>query len=395
MAGDFIFMCESVTEGHPDKLCDQISDATVDQFLLHDPLSRVLTECAVSNGVLFIACRYASTATVDIPEIARHVIEQVGYDGEDFGARRCTVMTSLVELDVEHHVNGTAKHPYPEDPGRITASHMTNAFGYACTQTEAMIPLPLWLGHKLARRLAGAGRKGRVRHLAPDGRVQVGVEFHGRMPHRIHSITLVASVEKGLKHGIADLRAELTETVIRPSFQGEAIFPDAHTFIHVNPEGASWSGGPSVHSGLTGRKNAIDTYGEYSRQSAAALSGKDPARIDRIAAYAARYAAKNTVAAKLASECEVHLTYAIGHSVPVSVRAQTFGTGTVSDDEITARIRRHFDFRPAAIARDFDLRRLPARHGGNFYRRLAAYGHMGRCDLDVPWEHTDRVALLT
>lgn len=392
MKSDYMFSSESVTEGHPDKLCDQVADALVDQYLRQDPFSRVLAECAVSNGILFIASRFASTATVDIPEVARQVIRQVGYTGEDFNADTCTVMTSLTELPLapladERELDDAAIE-------RIPAHNMANVFGYACDQTPVLMPLPIWLAHKLARRLAAVRQQQQLTYLSPDGKCQVAVEYRAGRPCRIHSLTLVAGQRQGQVVSAERLRDDLMALVVEPAFQDEAIRPDRGTAIYVNPEGPLIDGGPAVHSGLTGRKNAIDSYGEYCRQSESALSGKDPTRIDRVGAYAARHAAKNVVAAGLASACEVQLTYTPGQSRPVSVQVETFGSGRLPDEALAERIRAHFDFRPAAIVRAYDLRHLPAIHRGGFYRRLAAYGQVGRMDLALPWERTDQAARL-
>ena len=393
MKQDFIFISESVTEGHPDKLCDQISDAVIDQFLHDDPYSRAVVECAVATGIVFIAARYRSGAIVDIPHIARRVISQVGYDQKDFNAKTSSIMTSLNEMS-----NGTAladERTLSEDAiEAVTAKNQANVFGYACNQTAAYMPLPIWLAHKLARRLNAVRLTRELPYLRPDAKTQVGVEFRNRRPARIHSITLLAAHAPTGTPKPEQLREELRAHVIEPVFFDEPVRPDENTRLFVNPEGPFNVGGPSVHSGLTGRKNAIDTYGEYSRHSSAALSGKDPLRVDRIGAYAARYAAKNVVAAGLADECEVHLSYTIGLSRPVSVEVETFGTGKRPDSEITAALKAHFDFRPAGIVRQFNLRHLPALTKGGFYRKLAAYGHVGRMDIGLPWELTDKVALL-
>lgn len=259
------------------------------------------------------------------------------------------------------------------------------------------MPLPIWLAHKLARRLTSVRLKKILSYLAPDGKTQVGVEYKNGRPCRIHSITVIASQGRPETSGGPDLkklRGDIRETVIQPVFQDEAVMADENTRIFINPDGPFILGGPSIHSGLTGRKNAIDTYGEYSRQSGAALSGKDPLRIDRIGAYAARYAAKNVVSAGLAGECEVQLSYSIGISRPVSIQIETFGTGRIPDEKIAALVEKHFDFRLAGIIRQFNLRHLPSTIKGGFYRKLAAYGHIGRMDIGLPWELTDKARLL-
>jgi S-adenosylmethionine synthetase len=391
---DFLFTSESATEGHPDKLCDQIADAIVDRLLQQDPLARVEAESAVSTGILFIAARFAASANVDVPDLARQVIARVGYDREDFNPRTCTIMTSLGELPDGPRIAVDEAQLTQEQIEHVPARQMANVFGFACDHTAAMLPLPIWLAHKLARQLAAARLDKRLRYLAPDGKTQVAVEFRDRRPHRIHSVTLIASQHEAAEPTAARLREDLLGHVIDAVFGDEALRPDSATRIFINPDGPQVAGGPALHSGLTGRKNAMDTYGEYARHSESALSGKDPTRIDRIGAYAARYAAKNVVAAGLAQECEVQLSYSIGQAQPVSVQVDTRGTGKLTDDEIAERVMRVFDFRPAAIVRTFGLRALPSRATGGFYQRLAAYGHMGRLDLALPWEATDRVAAL-
>jgi S-adenosylmethionine synthetase len=257
------------------------------------------------------------------------------------------------------------------------------------------MPLPVWLAHKLSRKLTSVRIQKILPYLMPDGKTQVGIEYRNSRPSRIHSITVIASQLKSAAKGGPDLgklRDDVIETVIGPAFQDEEVRPDSRTRIFVNPDGAVLLGGPSVHSGLTGRKTAIDTYGEYSRHSGAALSGKDPVRIDRVGAYAARYAAKNVVAAGLADECEVQLSYSIGLARPVSIQVESFGTGRIPDERIAAFIERHFDFRLAAILKQFNLRYLPSTVKGGFYRKLSAYGHVGRMDIGLPWELTDRVS---
>jgi S-adenosylmethionine synthetase len=394
MKGDFVFSSESVTEGHPDKLCDQISDAIVDEFLLHDPYSRVIAEAAVANGVVFVAARFVSTATVDIPEVARRVIRHVGYQQDDFNAKDCTVLTSLRELPPSDYQRVDERSLSDDDFERFTARNQATVFGFACDQTPSMLPLPIWLAHRLARRMSAVRLEKLLPYLAPDGKTQVAVEYQSGRPRRIHSITLLTAQRDAGQPDLDALRADLADKVIAPVFANEPLRPDERTRIFVNPDGPVVGGGPGVHSGLTGRKSAVDTYGEYARHSGAALSGKDPARIDRIGAYAARYAAKNIVAAGLASQCEVVISYAIGCARPVSVQVESFGTGVVADEEIVRRLQRHFDFRPAAIMSAFRLRWLPAERKGGFYQKLATYGHVGRRDIGLPWEQTDRAKWL-
>jgi S-adenosylmethionine synthetase len=397
MKQDFMFTSESVTEGHPDKLCDQISDAIVDHFLQNDPDARVVAECAVSTSIVFIAARFASPAAIDLPHVARQVIGQIGYNNATFNAKTCSIITSLRERQFRGPRFDPSGSMTDADMDRIPVRNQVTVFGYACDQTPALMPLPIWLAHRLARRLTAARLQKTLPYLEPDGKTQVGVEYRNGRPSRIHSITVIASQDRSAADGGPDedkLRSDMIESIVRPVFQDEEIKPDNGTRMFINPDGAFVTGGPSIHSGLTGRKNAIDTYGEYSRHSGAALSGKDPSRIDRIGAYAARYAAKNVVAAGLASSCEVQLSYTIGLARPVSVQIETFGTGRIPDAAIAEAVERHFEFRPAGIVRQFNLRRLPSLVKGGFYRKLAAYGHVGRMDIGLPWELTDKAALL-
>jgi len=394
MKKDFMFTSESVTEGHPDKLCDEIADAFVDQFLRQDPFSRVIAECAVSTSIVFIAARFDSSASVDFPYIAREVIGQVGYNQLAFNAKTCSIVTSLRELPPDRQSRFDERTISDEDMDSIPVRNQVTVFGFACSQTPAYMPLPIWLAHKLARRLTSVRFQKQLPYLMPDGWTQVGIEYQDRIPRRVHSITIIACQREDREPNPGQLTEDIRENVIRPAFADEPIAPDGATEIYINPYGPFVQGGPSVHSGLTGRKNAIDTYGEYSRHSGAALSGKDPLRIDRTGAYAARYAAKNVVAAGLARECEVLLSYSMGQARPVSVQVETFGTGAIRDSEIVARITRYMDFRPASIIKQFNLRRLPALVKGGFYRKLAAYGHVGRMDIGLPWEVTDKAQAL-
>lgn len=394
MKKDFMFTSESVTEGHPDKLCDQISDAIVDQFLEHDPYARVIAECAVSTAIVFIAARFVSDITVDFPAVARKVINQIGYDSHSFNGRTCSIVTSLRELSRDDQYRFDERKLSDDEIEKIPVKNQVTVFGFACNQTSARMPLPIWLAQKLARKLTSVRLQKILPYVAPDGKSQVGIEFRNRRPYRIHSVTVIASQNRPEEPVLQRLRDDVMENVILPVFRGEEITPDERTRIFINPDGPFIVGGPSVHSGLTGRKNAIDTYGEYSRHSGAALSGKDPLRIDRVGAYAARYAAKNVIAAGLADECEVQLSYTIGMSRPVSIQVETFGTGKASDDDLALLIERHFDFRIAAIVRQFNLKYLPSLVKGGFYRKLAAYGHVGRMDIGLPWELTDKAAVL-
>ncbi len=394
MKKNFMLTSESVTEGNPDKLCDIISDAIVDHFLEQDPYSRIIAECSIAASIVFIAARFASQAAFSLSEIARKVIGRVGYDGLDFNARTSSVLTSIKELPLDPAYRFDERKLTSKQIQAIPAGNQVTTFGFACRQNDALMPLPIWLAHKLSRRMSAAAKEKILPYLCPEAKTDVGIEYSDRKPSRIHSITITASQKDPEKPKLDKLRADLREAVIDHVFSDEPLRPDSQTEIFINPEGVFHLGGPSVHSGLTGRKNAIDTYGDYSRHGGAALSGKDPLRIDRVGAYAARYAAKNLVAAGLADECEVQLSYSISRSRPESIQVETFGTGKIPDEELTTLLENHFDFRLAAIVRDFKLRRLPANGQGGFYQKLAVYGHMGRLDLDPPWEKTDKADIL-
>jgi S-adenosylmethionine synthetase len=397
MRENFIFTSESVTEGHPDKLCDQISDAIVDRFLRQDPASAIIAECGVSTAIVFIAARFATNASVDIPEVTRQVISQVGYEQPEFNGKTSSIVTSLQEMPPDDRRCFDEKDLSEEEMDQITVKNQATVFGFACDQTPALMPLPIWLAHKLARRLTSVRLQKILPYLTPDGKTQVGVEYRDRRPCRIHSLTVIASQGRQTVAGGPDyqqLQNDLQEAIIDDVFQEEDIKPDKNTYIFINPDGLFIGGGPAVHAGLTGWKTAIDTYGEYARHSGTALSGKDPSRIDRVGAYAARYAAKNVVAAGLAEECEVQLSYSIGLSHPVSVQIETFGTGRISDEAIATLLKKHFDFRLAGIIKQFNLRQLPSLTKGGFYRKLAAYGHVGRMDIGLPWEVTDKIPAL-
>jgi S-adenosylmethionine synthetase len=397
MKKDFMFTSESVTEGHPDKLCDLISDAIVDHVLQKDPYARIIAECAVSTAIVFIAARFATAATVDFANVARQVISQIDYDQQAFNAKTCSVITSLKEVPQDGRPPTDERTMADAVIERIPARNQVTVFGFACDQTAAFMPLPVWLAHRLARKLTAVRLQKTLSYLAPDGKTQVGVEYRDGRPSRVHSITIIASQKQAANDGGPDLKRlseDIRETVLYPVFQDEEIKPDGGTRIFINPDGPFIGGGPAIHSGLTGRKNAIDTYGEYSRHSGAALSGKDPSRIDRVGAYAARYAAKNVVAAGLAKACEVQLSYSIGLARPVSIQVETFGTAQMPDEKIADILEKNFDFRPAGIVRQFNLRRLPSAVKGGFYRKLAAYGQVGRMDIGLPWELTDKAPLL-
>jgi S-adenosylmethionine synthetase len=385
MAAQTIFTSESVTIGHPDKLCDQISDAAIDAFLRQDAGARAVVECAVATGVVFLAARFAADAIVDLPSLARMVIADAGYVGAQFNARNCSILTSIAQSPTDSREPLLAALDDAIIERRV-AHEQANVFGYACRETPELMPLPISLAHRLARAIDRARREG-MHWLSPDAKTQVTVEYRDARPVRIHSISLTAAFDLDLA-GV-DIEDRLRQLAFATLGDG-VLVPDARTDVHVITGEHYDIGGPARHAGLTGRKNGIDTYGEIARQSGAALSGKDPSRIDRTGAYAARHAAKNVVAAGLAERCEVHLAYAIGQARPLSLSVQTFGTGRLPDETIAKRLSAVLDFRPLAISHRFGLRTRPAEAGERgFYRPLAAYGHFGRTDLDLPWEATD------
>ena len=390
MNGNYIFTSESVTVGHPDKLCDQISDSIVDNFLKGDLSSSIVAESAMSSGVLFISAHYTSQAKIDIQRIARDTIRGVGYSSREFDADDCTIMTSFQNHTATDYRPLLLDDMDNNEIDRITAKHPATLFGYATDQTKAMMPLPIWLAHRLAEQLDSKAVRKKLPYLLPDGKAQVAIEYTGGKPERIHSIALVTSQSDTSAVDLNQLRGDMIEHVIEPVLKKQGFSADTKTNIFVNPEGLQIGGGPAVHSGLTGRKTGIDTYGEFARHSGAAMSGKDPLRIDRVGAYAARYAAKNLVAAGLATECEVQLSYTVGAARPISLHVRTYGTGAVDDTELAARLDRAIDFRLGAIVRDLRLQKLPSEIDG-FYKKLAVYGQVGRIDLKVPWEKTDKV----
>jgi S-adenosylmethionine synthetase len=388
MKNDFVFTSDSVTEGHPDKLCDQISDAIVDHFLYSDRYAHLSAECAVATGVLFVATQFNADAVVDIPEIARRVIEQVGYDEEDFNARDCTILTNIHEIARPRNTPGDAQSLSEDRLDTIVASHPATVFGFACDQNPAYLPQPIWLAHRFARQLADTRKEGKLDYLLPDGLAQVSVEYRDRRPAHMHTLNLLASQRSADSPSAKQVHSDLIASVVEPLAQDPATLIDDKTRIFVNPEGPIVGAGPNQHAGLTGRKISIDTYGQYSRQSGAALSGKDPYRIDRIGAYFARYVAKNIVAAGLAAECEVHLSYSLGQALPLSVQVHTYGTATIAEEEIARRVSTQFDFRVGAVVRTLGLHQPPPVN--DFYQRLACYGQMGRLDIVPAWEQVDR-----
>lgn len=407
VAKNFLFTSESVTEGHPDKVCDQISDAILDEFLTKCPKSRVAAETTVTTGLALVCGEITSECYVDIPQVVRNTIKNIGYCGEaggGFDSNTCAVLTSIDEqsCDIAGGVNKALETRDDNANTSVTETENIGAgdqgimFGYACNETPELMPLPISLAHKLAFRLAQVRKEGLVNYLRPDGKSQVTVEYVDGKPSRIDTV-LISTQHDPEINGEADnqkvqaiIRKDLIELVVNYVFENEALKPDASTKYLINPSGRFVVGGPQGDAGLTGRKIIVDTYGGYSRHGGGAFSGKDPTKVDRSAAYAARWVAKNIVAAGLADKCELELAYAIGVAEPISVMVDTFGTGKCQDEEICCLVKQNFDLRPAAIINQFDLRGLPAKNGGKFYQRLAAYGHMGRTDFEVPWEQTDK-----
>ena len=372
-----LFTSESVTEGHPDKICDQISDAILDEILTQDPDARVACETCVSTGLVHIMGEITTSCYVDFQKLVREVVADIGYTRAKYGfdADTCAVISNIdgqspdIALGTNDQVGGAG------DQGMM--------FGYACDETPELMPLPISLAHKLARRLAEVRKSGEMDYLRPDGKSQVTVEYEGDRPVRVDTVVISTQHREDVQ--MDRLRADVMDKVIRAVIPAALL--DEHTKYFINPTGRFVIGGPQGDSGLTGRKIIVDTYGGYARHGGGAFSGKDPSKVDRSAAYAARWVAKNIVAAGLARRCEVQLAYAIGVAQPVSIMVDTFGTGIAGDDKIEAAVEKVFDLTPAAIIRDLDLRKP-------IYRRLAAYGHMGREDLGVRWENTDRTQAL-
>ncbi len=386
-----LFTSESVTEGHPDKICDQISDAILDELLKQDPLSRVACETTVTTGLVLVAGEISTKAYVDIPKVVRKTIREIGYDRAKYGfdCDTCGVITAIDEqssdiaMGVDEALESRSGEQTEEEIEAIGAGDQGIMFGFACNETPELMPLPISLAHKLSRRLTEIRKNEIVDYLRPDGKTQVTVEYDGNKPVRVHTILISTQHSEHVDNDT--IRKDLIELVIKEVIPAELL--DDETKIYINPTGRFVIGGPQGDTGLTGRKIIIDTYGGYARHGGGAFSGKDATKVDRSAAYAARYVAKNIVAAGLADKCEIELAYAIGVAKPLSIFVDTFGTGKVSDEVLVKIINKHFDLRPGAIIRDLELRKP-------IFKNTAAYGHFGRDDLNVAWEKTDKAEIL-
>ncbi len=407
MSRRYLFTSESVTEGHPDKICDQISDTILDALLTQDPSSRVAAEVVVNTGLVLITGEITTEAQVDYVKLARQKIAEIGYTDADngFAANSCAVLVALDQqsADIAQGVDKAHEHretASEEELDAIGAGDQGLMFGFACNETPELMPLPISLAHRLTRRLAAVRKTGELPYLRPDGKSQVTVIYEGGAPVGIDTI-LISTQHDATIDGIGDeaavrdrIQADLWKAVVEPIFADIAVKPDDNTRFLVNPTGKFVIGGPQGDSGLTGRKIIVDTYGGYSRHGGGAFSGKDPTKVDRSAAYACRYIAKNIVAAGLADKCEVQLSYAIGVARPTSLTVETFGTGKVDEERLTEVIQELFELRPAGIIQTFGLQHLPSRRDGRFFQDVAAYGHFGRPDLELPWEVTDKVSAL-
>lgn len=386
-----LFTSESVTEGHPDKICDQISDSILDALLEADPKSRVACETTVTTGLVLVAGEISTSAYVDIPKLVRETVKEIGYTRAKFGfdCDTCAVITSIDEqsgdiaMGVDEGLESKSGEVTEEEIEKVGAGDQGIMFGFACNETPELMPLPISLAHKLSRRLTEVRKSGLLDYLRPDGKTQVTVEYEDNKPVRVH--TILISTQHSEDVTTEQIRKDLIEHVIKAVIPAELL--DDETLYYVNPTGRFVVGGPQGDTGLTGRKIIIDTYGGYSRHGGGAFSGKDPTKVDRSAAYAARYVAKNIVAAGLADKCEIELSYAIGVARPLSIFVDTFGTGKVSEEKLVELVNKHFDLRPGAIIRDLDLLRP-------IYKQCAAYGHFGRTDIDLPWERTDKAEVL-
>ena len=407
MSRRYLFTSESVTEGHPDKICDQISDTILDALLTEDPTSRVAAEVVVNTGLVLITGEITSKAHINFTDLARRKIAEIGYTDADngFAANSCSVLIAVDEQspDIAQGVNNAHENREEQSDealDAIGAGDQGLMFGFACNETPELMPLPISLAHRISRRLAAVRKTRQLPYLRPDGKTQVSIVYEDGRPVGVDTI-LVSTQHDATIDGISDISAvqarikkDLWETVVTPVFGDLEVQPDSSTRFLVNPTGQFVVGGPQGDSGLTGRKIIVDTYGGYSRHGGGAFSGKDPTKVDRSAAYACRYVAKNIVAAGLADKCEVQLSYAIGVARPVSILIETFGTSKVDEALLLDLVQQNFELRPAGLIQTFGLTQLPGERGGRFYQDVAAYGHFGRTDLDLPWERTDKADLL-
>ncbi len=386
-----MFTSESVTEGHPDKMCDQISDAVLDACLEQDPMSRVACETATKTGFVTLLGEITTHAYVNFDELVRRVVKEIGYDSSDkgFDGNTCGVLSAIasqspdIAMGVDHAMEDKSGEMTDADIEHVGAGDQGMMFGYACNETPTLMPMPIFMAHKLSRQLSEMRKNGTMPWLRPDGKSQVTVEYSLGKPKRIDTVLISTQHAPDISH--AEITEQVMENIINPTLPKDMVDRDLKIF--VNPTGRFVIGGPMGDAGVTGRKIIVDTYGGMGRHGGGAFSGKDPTKVDRSAAYAARYAAKNVVAAGLADRVEIQVAYAIGVAHPLSVNVETFGTGKIADEKIAALVSEYFDLRPGAIIRDLDLRRP-------IYRKTAAYGHFGRDDIEFPWEKTDKAAAL-